>query len=380
MDDGGALEGIIQEGENDQRDGERIEEDQHRHRRGNDGGEPEIGDAAGQQGKDRRKGPGGHLRDERMEEGCHGGHEADARGEARQHDDHRQQHRAGLTEVPVHGAHDDGHAVFLQAQRDHRGRADEAEEDVDDAHEEHGHDARFQGVPRDGVRLLHAGEAHRFNDEDAEEEARQTVHGVVPFHDARREGGHRVREAGVRGGLPFSEGIQGVGREERKEQDQHDRREDLAHAVHQLRGRHREPPGEHKKDHGIGEEGRLIARADEGRHGHFKGRGARAGDGEERSDGEGDRRHHENAVPRVDPAGDVLEVLAGPADRDDPEERQAASGDEESRDGRDDVQSCMLAQEGREDDVARAEEEGEEHEADGDERVVVFHGVILLTS
>lgn len=84
-----AVEEVVEEGEENEADSQRVEEEEHRNGAFDDGGKTEEGDAKGQDGEDGGPGLVGEPGHQQVEVGGAGGGEADGRGEACQdHDDY----------------------------------------------------------------------------------------------------------------------------------------------------------------------------------------------------------------------------------------------------------------------------------------------------
>ena len=101
---------------------------------------------------------------------------------------------------------------------------------------------------------------------------------------------------------------------------------------------------------------------------HRKGRqlvGDRGGTGDtgQRTDHQIDRQRHDGAESGSHSASQAQDPLTGGGDGDHGDERHEHPGGKEARHGRNEAPARSGPQQGREDEVARPEEQGEEHQA-----------------
>ena len=149
-------EEFTEQRQRNERDGERIEEHQHRQRIADDGAEAEVRKQQRHEAEndcpDAVLWPVGEERAERL-------------GAARDETD-----------------------GGLEARERHRGGEDEEtgdrDGDVDERHQKAAENARADGAPRHSGGIVHAEVTDDLHDDDAEGKTRQRVHGVVPFEEA----------------------------------------------------------------------------------------------------------------------------------------------------------------------------------------------------
>lgn len=221
--------------------------------------------------------------------------------------------------------------------------------------------------------------ADRIDDNNAEDEGCQGIHGAVAIQKTLGEGLYTVPVA-VGGRLPGSHGMDNGEHKEESQKEEKHRRNDLADAVYQFRGSDGEPPGNDEENKAENVEGHLLHGTSEERsHGDFKGRGGSTGRGEGRPNGDIQEDGEENGVLRMDPGSQGLEVTAGIADGCHRQDGKAHAGQKEADGGRNGIDAGILSHEYREYQVAGAKEQGEKHEPDGDEGIGRFlHNIQLL--
>lgn len=148
-------------------------------------------------------------------------------------------------------------------------------------------------------------ETDGFHHDDAEHQARQTVHGIVSLQQSRRKGFHR-RVIGRRRCLPASHGQEKrSGDEDEKEREKHGRNA-LADAGHQLGRADGQIPGkkEEKKYKSVKPQVPYVSRKKMGNGDFIRHRG-RPGNGKEGSDGQVQGAAEKNAVQRAHPSGQL---------------------------------------------------------------------------
>ena len=166
-----------------------------------------------------------------MEEVGAGGDEADGRGEAGQGDDGRQDELTRLAEQTQHVGVDDGTAVAHVGGDAVSGVAQLEQGDIDHGETDGGDDARDGQVLELALVVMDAFLAQQVDDQGAEHQGRQGVHGVVAFQNALHEGGALVvTGCGRHASLRCDEDTDG-----QSQQQQHQQRgQVLADGIHQL--------------------------------------------------------------------------------------------------------------------------------------------------
>ena len=296
-------EEVIAEGQENEGDGQWIEEHEDRNSRGDDGGETEEGDAEGDDGEDGHPCSVGESGNEFLEIFAAGGDEADAGGEAGEEDDDAHQDAAVAAEVVVRGADQDVCPIFQESQLIDRAGADDGKEDVNDSQAGASDEAALQGMGGDFFIACRAILADCIDDDDAEDETSQGVHGVISIEEALRQ----CFDGGLIGCLcflPAAHREECRGDEKDSEEEEKCRGDDFPDAADQFRRADGEPPGDHEKDKGEGIERGLLHRfAEEGRDADRIGGRRCTGDGKSRPDGEIEADGEENGVALVDTGG-----------------------------------------------------------------------------
>ena len=214
------------------------------------------------------------------------------------------------------------------------------------------------------------------DDDDAEDETSQCVHGVISIEEALRQ----CFDGGLIGCLCF---LPAAHREECRcdEKDGEEEEEcwgdDFPDAADQFRRADGEPPGDHEKDKGEGIECGLLHRfTEEGRDADRIGGRRCTGDGKSRPDGEVEADGEENGVALVDTGGQRFEVAPRIADRCDGEDRETYACQKKAQRRRKGIHACILAHIHRKDQIPCAKEEGKEHQPDRDQEIFL-HSKLL---
>lgn len=363
-----AVEGMG-EGEDHQGDGEGIEEHEHRNGCLDNGGEAEEGDEEGNDGEGRHPHGVGKGRNEAGEIFSAGGNESHAGGEAGQEHDDSHNDAAVGAEVVAGGAYQHAGAIFLHAKFGDGAGAQKAEEEVNNAQAGTGDEAALQCGEGDFFIGVGAVLADGIDYDNAEYEGSQGVHGAVAVQESLGQGLHGVPIA-IGSGLPGSHGMDGGNDEEKGQEKEEHRCNDLADTVYQLIGAHGKPPGNDEEEETENVEGHGFHGASkEWSHGDFKGGGGGTGDGKSRPDGEVQGHGEENGVLGMNPGSQGLKVAAGIADGSHPQNGKAHAGNQKANGGGNGIDAGILSHEYGEYQVAGAEEEGKEHEPDGDEGI-----------
>ena len=363
-----AVEGVG-EREEHQGNGEGIEEHEHRNGCLNNGGEAEEGYKERNDREGRHPQGVGKGRNETGEIFSAGGNESHTGGEAGQEYDDTHDDAAIGAEVVMGGTHQHAGTVFLHAQFCHRAGAQEAEEDVNNAQAGTGDEAAFQG--RKGHFFIGVGAVltDGIDYDNAEYEGSQGIHGAVAVQEALGEGFHGIPIA-VGSRLPGAHGMDGGNNEKKGQEKEEYRRNDFADTADQLIGADGKPPGndEEKEAENIESAG-FHGASEEGGNSDFKGCGGRTGDGKGWPDGKVQGHREENGILGVDAGSQGLQVIAGITDGRYPQDRKAHTGDQKADGGGNGIDAGTLTHEYGEYQVAGAEEEGEEHEPDGNEGI-----------
>ena len=357
-------EELAEQCQRDERDGERIEEHQHRQGVGDDGIEAEVCKQERDEAEDDR--PGAVLRalGEKGGEGLGTARdETDGGFEAGERHGGSQDEKARRAEIVLRDLRERRAAVFGGFEHAAALRTGKGHGNVDERHEKAAEDARADGAARHGGGLFHAEIADDLHHDDAEGETRQRVHGVVAFKEACEEG--LVGVAAERRHLRNRDARRsehhhhedGEKDEEAGREDLADPGEDLARAQREEERRGEERHREEKKvDRGVSVLRQHLLKT----HGEG-GRGA-AGNGKERPDGQIQRAGEKHRIGAADLAAEVEKSRrAADAERGHAEQRQAHACDEKAEDSEPDIRAGHLAEVHGEDEVAGAEKEAEQH-------------------
>ena len=244
--------------------------------------------------------------------------------------------------------------------------ADHGDREVDQPHEQAAEHARLDGVRRDGARLLHAEIADDGDDHDAERQRGQRIHRVV----ALKKACHKRRRRIFSGRRHLGDAAHGAEQrrgDERRQKDEKQRCQHLADPGENLAGiqrkdKHREEKQERENDqHPLG----VCAFTQHALHADGEGDRAAARNSEKRPDGQIERAGEENAVAAANLAGQLDQaVAAADADGGHAEQRQTHAGNQETEEGDPHVRPGKLPHIDRENQVARAEEQTEQHTRD----------------
>ena len=243
---------------------------------------------------------------------------------------------------------------------------DHGQADVDHRQEDGGDQPRADGgaghLPGAVQSLVPQG----LDDHDTEHGGGQDVHGQVALREPRRQGRARV---GPRGG-PVHRGGAGHGRHAQHGQEQEQRRgEPPAHPVRDTAGAQCHQDRDPQEDDGVDEQGRApggeAQQLQDGPGGQLVGHGGHPGRHVERANGQVDGQRHDDAEPGPHAPGQPENALPrGGHGHDGGQGQQDARGQEPQEHGQE-VAPGGGPDHGREDEVPAAEEQGEEHQARG---------------
>ena len=212
-------------------------------------------------------------------------------------------------------------------------------------------------------RLLHAEIADDLHDDDAECEACQRVHRVIAAEEACEE---RLRGIGGIGCdvRDMRRGAQHGDHNQNRKEQQKQRIQDLADGCEDLAGEERkiERDGEEDEREDQKIEPHIAALRQDLLQPDGKRCRRAARDGEERPDRQIEQAGEKIGIGPVDLAAEVKETGApAEAERGDAQQRQAHAGDEKAEEGGPHLAAGLLAHADGEDEVARTEEQAEQH-------------------
>jgi len=195
-----------------------------------------------------------------------------------------------------------------------RGGADEAEEYVNNAEAEACDETGTQGHECDFFICRGAVLADGIDDDDAEYESGEGIHGAVAVKEALGKSFHRI-DVVLRSSLPGSDRSDRCKDEEQGKECQKNRSDDFADTVDQFRRGDGEPPRNGEEDESEAIESHLTAFFREERsEGDFKRCRSRTGDSEGRPDGQVQGDGEENGVRCADTGSQLLQVVPGVTD------------------------------------------------------------------
>ena len=177
-------EEFTEQRQRNERDGERIEEHQHRQRIADDGAEAEVRKQQRHEAEndcpDAVLWPVGEERAERLGAARD---ETDGGLEARERHRGGEDEETGGAEVVLCDLRERRAAVLAGFKHAAALRAGDRDGDVDERHQKAAENARADGAPRHSGGIVHAEVTDDLHDDDAEGKTRQRVHGVVPFEE-----------------------------------------------------------------------------------------------------------------------------------------------------------------------------------------------------
>lgn len=290
--------------------------------------------------------------------------EADARSQAGQDDDERQNQGPVVPQVFQGDGHEDGSPRFKGAfQVAVRLGASVRETVVDGSQQQHGNqagaDEGFEGLsaPRDAA-FLDGGQGPA-----GENQAGQHVHGVIAFLEALEEGIRQVQALRM---------LRGKGRpqehaEEKQDQaEQQGWRQDFAEPVDDLALVVGHIVAEKEIEGRIAEQGQGRRRSQMRRHDDFIAEGRRARNREEGADDKTRREQQDFCIGHVDRAGDVGQIVGSRKGHgEDRHQGKADAGDAEAERGHIEIAPGQISEQGREHQVPGAEKAGKQDETDG---------------
>ena len=354
----GQAEGMGHDRHEDDRDGDRVEEgdDRHRdreHRRQARGRQYErdereedhprpVGDRGQQAVKELRRGG------DESHRGRHTGGEHDETEDDVTRPAHRRARRIGQEARAVR--------VTLRVGDD---VSDQAQADVDHGQECASDECRGGGAPNDLGADAAARVPQRRHDDDAEGQGRDGIHRHVAFQQA---GGQWVVDVLARGRVV--RGWQGCQAEEHEEDEQakEDRRQHLAEAVDNVGGIPTQVKGDGEEDQVEDDRCNGGVCADDGCDGRRKGDGPRARKRVEGADGEVDQHREDEAEESACAADEVADIGAGQGNRDDRNDGESDTADEETDHRGGHIGACRRSHDRRENKVTGPKEHGEERQ------------------
>ena len=308
-----------------------------------------------------------------------GGGKADGRGEAGRRHDEAQQQRPRRAHQPPDDEHQQSRPIVEgvggQTPLPGDGSAQIREPAVDHEQSEGCHQPRQAHQPK---LLLGAGDArlpHGGQGDHGKEQRAQHVHGLVPGLQAQLHGRHSGGAGGHLAQRPND-----ADADEHQQRHEHGGGEDLADDVHHLAGAEAQDQHQAEID-AAGDPGGPAGegRAQKGLHGDVEGGGGGPGDGDEGTDAQGVEEDQQKGGGLVQLDGDaVLEALLTAEEGEQRQDGQTRVRQDVHQEADHPVGAGDDAQRRGEDQVARAEEHGEQGETEDEylaEGELVVHGL-----
>ena len=357
------VEQLSAQGQNDQGNGGRIQEHQHRQGVADDVGQAKVGDEEGKRrksnGPDLIAGPLG----EHPQEGIRtAGHQTDGGLQTGKGDGEGQHQTARAAQVMT-GDLGQGDAAVVGGLKQASGLGTHEDGgDVDQGHQHPRKNTGAQYILCNGGILRDSHAADDVNDHDAEGKTRDGIHGAVALNKGGEEGTAFVGCCRLHSGNHRAGICQGRSHQNGQE-DQKQRIDDLADP----HGNARRPQGKEQNqgEENAGEDQQCrtlgYAGAQHGQDAGGEGGGGAAGNGEEGADGQIQQAGEEISVSPAHFTGQSLQAVGmGIADGSHAQDGDAYCGDDEAQHGRNQIPPCDLSQMHREDQIARAEEHAEQ--------------------
>lgn len=333
----GETDEFIEDGHQDDGDGNRVDEEQDRQRYLDDLVEPEIGQEQADDADDRGVFLVRYDGEFFVEEGGDGGDEADGSRETGQCDHDGEEPHADVAKeceggLGKHVGAEVDMSVAVDLRRNGEVVAEQGQAEIQRAHEHGDGESRHPDADIVGSGGGEGNAAHLVEREDAEGEGGEGVHGVVAFDEAVAEGRGRVfaERRDERRGC--------VGEKARKhehdDEQGKERCQDLAETRQQFAWRDGEPPGAGEVEQREDGEWQHAVTAD-GQYADGERRGCCARDGHEWADGKVDECEQQQREERRDLAAHLGAKATGIEGADDEcNDRHADAGEQETKDGR----------------------------------------------
>ncbi|MCY1415872.1 hypothetical protein D9M71_313680 [compost metagenome] len=359
------------EAQRHQHDARWVDGGQHRHREGDQLGQAEVRHQQRETGEDDHQAAVGQRHDA-AEVFRTGAGQADRGDQAGQGDQHGEEAAAQRAEGVLHVGMQNGGAV-AGAGGDVVAAGTQAEQaDVHQGQPYPGDQAGDDGVAGDQPRRLHATGADGIDDDDAEHQRAEGIHGQVAIDEALGERGVLVGRFRVTDGA----GRQDEGSDaQRGERDDLQRREEASDGIQQLARIQGNQQHDQEVDQAVDEQ-RHGAMPGQRRQADFEGHGGGTRGGEQRADRQVADCGEQTAG---DPADRMAEGVHRPADlrqRDHGDHRQTHGGNQEAQSRHPHVRPGLQTDDGRKDDVACPDEQGKSHEAKRQD-ILAFESVHL---
>ena len=368
VDGAASAEEAVQQGQDDKRHRQRVEQEQDRQGGVEHDLQAEVGEGHAGQGVHPHPLAVGDARELLGEVVGDRGDAGDVGGQAGQEDhgaDHRQARGA---EQHTGGFGEDRAAVVGASDLVDAGRTEPRGGDVQQGQAHHGDQSGLEEDRGGALAGVHALAADGLDEHSAEDQGGEHVHGQVALGEAHEEavalvvGGDRVVHLAHRGD-------QGAHDDDHQQDGEH-RGEHLADAVDELAGGDRKVDRDTGEHHGEGEQdpGGVRQGVWEVRlHGDLVDHGGGARDDVQRPEGEEEQEAEDDGEASADPLGEAEGVALHRDQGDDCQQHQADAGDEEAGHRLPQGVAGLLADDRGEDDVAGAEEHGEQQQAQGDD-------------
>lgn len=344
------------EAQRHQHDAGRIDRGEHRDRDLDQLGQTEVGNDEGEPCQDDHQAAVGQRQALAEVLGAGAG-QADRGDQAGQRDKSRQERAAEAAEGMLHVGVQDCRAVAGVGGDGMAAGAEPEQADVDQHQADAGDQPGDDGVAGDQPRRLHAAGTDGVDDDDAEDQRGEGVHGQVAVDETLGERGLGVLRLGRadRAGGPE----EGGDAENRQGKDLQ-RGEEASDGVQQATGVEGDGQGEEEVRQAVDEQ-RRAALAEQRHHADLEGHRGGARNGEQRADRQvADRRQQAAGIP-ADRMAEGVDRTADLGQGDHGDHRQPHRGDQEAQRRQPHMGAGLQADDGREDDVAGPDEQGKGH-------------------
>lgn len=240
----------MQQAQGDQRDGQGIQAHQYGHGHGDQLGQPLVGHHRAEHGQtDDHRAVGNAC--ELAEEAAAGRDQAHAGGQAGQHDDDGQQPQACGAKGVLHKGREDLHAGGGVVCQIAAGGSQVDQRHIDQTQAGGGDQAGVDAVARMQLAVGHARGLDGVDDDDAEDQRGQGIHGLVTLQKALGKG-CALCGIGIGAQAVAAGGRHEGGAAQHRQCDDQNRGDDLAHVVHELAREQRQQRHQNKVGDGEG--------------------------------------------------------------------------------------------------------------------------------
>ena len=355
---------VAQQRQQDQGDGQGIQEHQHRHSVGDDGGQAHVGQQEGNAREHEHPIPVGQALGEHPHEGLRAaGDKAHRRFQAGQRYGGSQHQQARLAQIVLGDLCQRRAAVGSGFQRAPAPDAHQRHQQVDHAHQQAAKNTGADGGHGHGFRLFHTQTLDHLHYHDTEGKACQGVHGVIALQKAGEEGlcgisTLRLHRADAGGGM------QDRHEHHNRQEHQEAGSQDLAHISEDLARPQRKDQRHSEKQQREQQqvEPALVIVGQDLLQTHGEGSRCAPGNGEKRPDGQIKGAGKKERIGTAHLMAEVKKAVAtADAQSGHAQQRQTHAGDQEAKNGRPHVPSGHLSHINRENQVSCAEEHAEQH-------------------